>query len=85
MPLSYEHARVREIVFVCDLRMFAKRCVPFVLQVPYFLHFEPSLDAFNLRSDVISSLKMIAPPFAGLRSGLEAQGSGSGFTLVPHS
>ena len=29
-------------------------------QVPYFLHFEPSLDALNLRSDAISPTKILS-------------------------
>ena len=32
-----------------------------VSQVTYILHAEPSLDAFSLRSDVISSIKMHSP------------------------
>ena len=30
-----------------------------VFQIPYILHFEPSLDALSLRSDVISSTKIL--------------------------
>ena len=29
-------------------------------EVPYFLHFEPSLDALSLRSDVISSIEILS-------------------------
>jgi len=31
-----------------------------VFQVPQILHFEPSLDALSLRSDVISSIKILS-------------------------
>ena len=29
--------------------------------VPQILHFEPSLDALSVRSDVISSIKIVSP------------------------
>ena len=32
------------------------------LELPYLLHFEPSLDALSLRSDVISSPKILSLP-----------------------
>ena len=31
-----------------------------VVEVPWILHFEPTLDAFSLRSDVISSIKNLS-------------------------
>ena len=36
-------------------------CCALCCQVPQILHFEPSLDAFTLRSDVISSMKILSP------------------------
>ena len=35
-------------------------CIVNVLEVPQILHFEPSLDASSLRSDVISSIKLLS-------------------------
>ena len=32
-----------------------------VFYVPQFLHFEPSLEALSLRSDVISSIQILSP------------------------
>ena len=43
---------------------------PLIFQVPYIHHFEPSLDAFSLRSDVTSSTRILStqsyadPPLA---------------------
>ena len=52
--------------------------------VPYILHFEPSLDALSLRSDVISSIKILSHPAKRLESrvachaGLRVEGGGCG-------
>ena len=50
-----KHSCSRCVFFLVAYRLYRQ-----VFEVPQFHHFEPSLDALNLRSDVIRSIKTLS-------------------------